>query len=960
MNTGTTDTQYLPMSKRFSTPGNPDIKYGPFDSMDKFWEFLENNGIDLTPSVTVSILQSNGKYKEYWNNDSSNLENFTEKNIASAQPSASNAGCAVYMIELDRYNITEGVMTKNSSGHFTADQYTKMRNNGIGISQAIVDAKEAGYSKVMLPFGTYCLGFRSAIQKFSWGNISKGIPSIIISDVNNMEFDLNGSTIMMCIDSSQKSQYYKEVNASASYHQQGDSLLVSYCNDFIIFNGKFIGDRLMRSYTVEDESDEEQTYGIHIGHGCHNLQINNCRFEGYMGDGVSGTGFVYYSGIETDETNLTKYNEANYIVLPAAKRENTWKATADANRPGMATQTGSCDATIVTSFIDTNNLYKDTKGLKNRLNDKNNKRFHLFNTPGQSKMVNCYPFNIGIITYASNADGATPLRYFECAFQQPFFLSENERYIRIQLSHEPNVADEYVSTKSYSVNDVVSKHADNVIFQYRCIDRTSGNFNGTKWERLNVIGADIAENYSTSKEYLPGDIVTHSIGEGYVGYTCKSATTGTFDSSKWTLVNSDTPFRPSFTANLSIAEYTTYGVFVNNCTFENCHRGNMSNMPNDTIVTDCTFYKHWKTPDDGFPVPNPGSNMACTKMPWATIYNIDLEDYYASNVKFIRCRFGRNGSGGGKILLGCMSVSFDNCWGEMPLTLYTMSSLFVNNCESYKFGLDFLSFNPSALETGARFLTRDVFVTNNKLVTNSFGNVFHTKGSNIVISGNSITTYSTTGNASMYANNVSANYVFSNNFVTYVRRGDTVDEGFNARVFTGNNINTYSKVNISTPFYGYGSSINSKTVCIGQAYGKIDVKDINIASNQCKIAVVESSDHKSVYKFKNISLDLSDQWSSNIIFSSYDNSRTSGQIIDVYFENCSITAKCASGNAGICSGERLNGDKIRFHFINVDFDTTIDKFVAGSSVSDIFSCVECKDCTFSKDLYIGSVKITNS
>lgn len=75
--------QALPMSKRLLTPGDPDMKYGPFDSLDEFFSFMDDEGIDLYSPITVSIKQSDGTIKEFWNNNTNSLQTFVEKQNAS-------------------------------------------------------------------------------------------------------------------------------------------------------------------------------------------------------------------------------------------------------------------------------------------------------------------------------------------------------------------------------------------------------------------------------------------------------------------------------------------------------------------------------------------------------------------------------------------------------------------------------------------------------------------------------------------------------------------------------------------------------------------------------------------------------------------------------------------------------------------------------------------------------------
>ncbi len=55
-----------------------DGKYGPYDSLDEFFNFVESETLDLISCITIAVKQTDGSYIEYWNN-TSDINKFVKK-----------------------------------------------------------------------------------------------------------------------------------------------------------------------------------------------------------------------------------------------------------------------------------------------------------------------------------------------------------------------------------------------------------------------------------------------------------------------------------------------------------------------------------------------------------------------------------------------------------------------------------------------------------------------------------------------------------------------------------------------------------------------------------------------------------------------------------------------------------------------------------------------------------------
>jgi hypothetical protein len=205
----------------------------------------------------------------------------------------------MYVIELSRWGITQGLPAKRletingvSVNCYADADYTIAHNNVIGINNALQWASDNGYKNVILPKGdySYCYSYISDNDK----------ENTIVVDYDNFIFDLNGSTIKVMYDSSKRSQYDKlKVNGSfvtstnPIYYFCGMQtsnrgvIVVRDCNFTTVRNGKIIGDRIDREFTIQDEKGKDITYGIQGGGNCKYCTIENMDVGFFMGDNMS-------------------------------------------------------------------------------------------------------------------------------------------------------------------------------------------------------------------------------------------------------------------------------------------------------------------------------------------------------------------------------------------------------------------------------------------------------------------------------------------------------------------------------------------------------------------------------------------------------------------------------------------------------------------------------------------------
>lgn len=949
---------YLPTSKQLWTPGPVDVKYGPFNSISEFKTWYEGELGELYRGITVGIIQQDGTIKEYWNGDSSSVNDFILKFNSGSGGSVSSSD-TIYAIKASDWNLTVGEMQKDANGHYSSLQYSQMWQNGKGISDAVKYAYDNGYTKIVLPKGTYCFCTRST-------NVT--LPSIVLYDLNNVDLDLNDSTLKLCVDSSENNPYENKTN---SYEKTGALVNISYCRNTTVRNGFLVGDRLERSYTQHLETHNESTTGISIGAGNRNISILDCDIREFMGDSISSIGYGWFKGFPTDDTTegSSTYRNLKYMVGADYGAQHDWfKASRNISyivENGLPKNTSKfLDTALTNGYIDLDILYQDDLDCKNRRNDAQERIFTLGNNQGYTRMTECYPYAVGIITYASNDVNAQPIRMFESSYCQRVVFGPSERYIKFQYSYEDNLASDYDSSKTYSYGELVSKLEEDVIGYYKCVaDRATGEWDSSKWEFMYVQGVGGAEDYSSATTYYAGAVVKKNMGQYRVGYKCsQNNVTGTFDRSKWAIIKRNREFVSEVNHyQLVPTECQTHGVYISGCKIYNNHRGGISNLPHESVVENCDFVKNYHMNGDGALYPNVGGGDS-----WATDYFIDQEDIYSSQITLRNCNFIRNSSMTGKILLGCLRAEVSNCTGCGRFLFYSGSSLTIMNNEFEEFSYDYMPSNWSATSYPARHVKRDVVIAHNKIHKCATTPVLN-QNNQIIISENFI--YEMSSNGGVYnLMGESADFIFTNNFVKGLNGMNTGNIlCYNAYKLSGNRIDIADgKYRVTSPCYGNGTTIKANSVLFTGTDTETTFKGLAIES-QDLVGICSSinNNKKAVHNF--IDCDISASLGGNgFMFGFSSTNRDEAGVIELHFTRCRF--RTTSGNS-IISPNSTHGslpgssvpfapDEIRLIFEECVFECTSNTFGSDNQYRTITAAA--KKCTFNHNYTINGNVLYNT
>ena len=893
---------------------------------------------DPTPTANSTNPVQSGGVKNYIDNKISEID-------------------ATYVIKASDWELTEGEMQKDANGHYSALQYSQMWQNGKGISDAVKYAYDNGYTKIMLPKGTYCFCTRSTYVT---------LPSVVLYDLNNVDLDLNDSTLKLCVDSSENNPYEKP---SKSYQKTGCLLNLSYCRKTSVRNGNFIGDRLERSYAQHLETHNESTTGISIGAGCINITIQNCDVREFMGDGISSIGYGWFKGFPTDDTTsgTSTYRNIKYMVGADYGAQHDWfKASRNISyivENGSAKKTGKyLDTALTNGFIDLNILYQDDLDCKNRLADSKERVFTLGNNQGYTRMTECYPYAVGILTYSTDDANAQPIRMFESSYCQRVIFNPSERYIKFQYSFEDNLAPDYDSEQIYSLGTLVSKLEDNVVCCYKCTGSTEGEWDSSKWQFLYVQNVGGAEDYSTSTTYYPGAIVKKNIGQYRVGYKCnRNNITGIFDPKKWTIKKADREFVTEVNHfQLTPTECQTHGVHIVGCKIINNHRGGISNLPHESTIEYCDFVKSYHMNGDGALYPNVGGGDS-----WSTDYFIDQEDIYSSQITLKNCNFNTNSAMTGKILLGCFRAEVSNCTGYGKFNFYSGSSLTIINNDFEEFSFDYMPSNWFGTSSPARHLKRDVVIAHNKIHRCTSTPVLN-QNNQIIMSENFI--YEMGGNGGVYnLLGESADFIFTNNFVKALN-GTNLGyiTCYNAKIFTGNKIELNDgKYRFTSPCFGDGSVVKANSVLFTGSDTSTEYNGISFESQDfAGICATLNNDRKAVHHFTdcNISSSLG---GNGFMFGFSSLPRNDGGVIELHFKRCKFYT--SSGNSIISptaahsniagSDAEFVPDQIKLFFDECDFQCVSSNLGSDNQYRTITA--EAKKCKFNHDYYVNGAVLAN-
>ena len=248
---------------------------------DDVWQVVgdiagENNDrVDVSEFITLTQLSQ--KLESYYTKNQVNNKISEEIGKALLGGGETSPCLSSYVIDLDLYGIKEGLPSKP----YTLEDYTMANNNIIGINRALKYAHDNGFTKVVLPRGSYSICYPNPIETQA-----------------NLEIDFNFSTLKVMYDSVNRSPF--DLGDKPVWQFHGNSILCSTPNTKIT-NLTLIGDRIDREWADPDEVLAEHTNGIKLGSKADFCEITNCNISYYMGDAIA----LYYSPYEAmfDLTN---------------------------------------------------------------------------------------------------------------------------------------------------------------------------------------------------------------------------------------------------------------------------------------------------------------------------------------------------------------------------------------------------------------------------------------------------------------------------------------------------------------------------------------------------------------------------------------------------------------------------------------------------------------------------------
>lgn len=946
----------LSLSQGIITPGPTDAEsmkfengeYKPWDSVQEYLSYKDADMSAIKPYQTIIVKQSVGVAKEMQNSE--NLRTFTLKNQNSgggSSPSVSSSD-SIYVIEPSDWSITEGDMVQDSNKHYSSMQYDIMHNNGDGFSQAIKYAAQNGYKHIKFKPGTYC--FCASMPS---GRDSH-FPQIYTTDLNDVTIDLCGSTLKLCVDDTQYGKYY-EYRGGKVWQQHGVLFLPCYCHNLTICNGTMVGDRFTRSYTTfaagDNSSENESTYGIQVGMGNENLKICDIEFREFMGDGIVGNPGLYRIENKPSEVtggNMTiQFNRIGNAFRSPNINDNGTESTNDLNY-------------ALSDYVDTTNLYASDYGISNRAKDKELRKFELRFTLGYTRMSEFYGNKVFVLTYTADK---TFVRKFYTSYLQQFTLTPSEKYIRVLFCNEDCVFDAYKESKTYSNGDYICSTKDNVVVEFECISSTNvvPGTDSSKWTKSRVVGVGVAATWEEGKTYSKGARVTYNVGTAGVCEQCTGTTSGTYDSSKWKFIETPRTCTTFVNYNVGIMEHSSTECKIMRCRFLDSHRGNVANLPDNTVVEDCVFYKHQHAKGDGWKAPNVGDNWDCTGHAWLNNYHLDQEDWFSSGLKFIRCKFGTSGSLCARMLVGCMNFEMSECTGFLYVNLYKSSFVNIHDNNFNKFEITAEVNTACDWDGGGRYISRDILIHHNKLICD-YWILYKTAGQRLNISDNYIIISNTRTGGGMGDFENTGYDIFARNIVSSICSTRKINDGVAMVVCaadtTGTQVNTDRSINVYAPTNGI--QVNKSFDLVLCESNKTDRHYRNARFSALDLCVLVCNNDVNGAESKTVRFTGCDF----ITVGTYYNplqirttvTKTAAKVFNIYFKDCLFDTNTAidvinlQGNNPGISGETYN-----LYFDNCIFNTPRTGTLANNSA---FVLKRFKDCTTSRTLKFNGSEIT--
>jgi parallel beta-helix repeat protein len=187
---------------------------------------------------------------------------------------AERFGWGAYVIDIEHWGIEKGVPQKP----YQDEDYHRAYRNIQGINRALKYAREKNYTLVVIPKGEYSLCYPLSIDL-----------------VDNVTFNLNGSTFKVMYDSDNKSPF-DDRTSGAVYLFSGVSFRFHQVKNAHLTNGTIVGEMYERSFNDSNERWVEHTYGVSFTYGASYCSISHCDISGYAGDNINFTSVGWIRG----------------------------------------------------------------------------------------------------------------------------------------------------------------------------------------------------------------------------------------------------------------------------------------------------------------------------------------------------------------------------------------------------------------------------------------------------------------------------------------------------------------------------------------------------------------------------------------------------------------------------------------------------------------------------------------
>lgn len=223
----------------------------------------------------------------------------------------------VFYIEPSTWGITTGLPQKSIeviNGQdvlcYSDSAYEKAYNNMKGIYMAIKHACNNGYKYIRFPSEEIALTYAYDILYFE--------------NLENVEIDLNGTTLKVLFDSIKRNPY--DTTQNPVWHFKKKTIFeFRYCYNISMINGKIISDKIDRDFADANEKAEEGTYCILISQSKGAL-FKNLDLSHFMGDAIAQFNkqdFFATSATGTAHFDWTKNKINNEGQLEASETNRT-------------------------------------------------------------------------------------------------------------------------------------------------------------------------------------------------------------------------------------------------------------------------------------------------------------------------------------------------------------------------------------------------------------------------------------------------------------------------------------------------------------------------------------------------------------------------------------------------------------------------------------------------------------